>query len=176
MKASVLCAQEADYAAVSTSDSLEIPDFDALFDESDGDGPVMLSDTLLSSADSLRRLAASYNMPLDSIDALIFAFRPMLHHRYYVHRVEIDTTLTRFHDVSNVVLHRYKVGAYLGNLGLSYYAPVYYMREAPSGFMVGKKSTSRIEALSVRSMTSRSMPMPRPPVGGMPYSRALTNS
>ena len=44
------------------------------------------------------------------------------------------------------------------------------------GFMVGKRSTSRMEALSVSSMTRRSMPKPRPPVGGMPYSKAVTKS
>ena len=42
------------------------------------------------------------------------------------------------------------------------------------GFMVGNSSTSRMEAESVSSMTSRSTPKPRPPVGGRPYSRALT--
>ena len=42
------------------------------------------------------------------------------------------------------------------------------------GFMVGKRMTSRMESLPVSSMTQRSMPMPKPPVGGIPYSRALT--
>ena len=42
------------------------------------------------------------------------------------------------------------------------------------GFIVGNSSTSRMEALSVSSMTRRSTPKPRPPVGGRPYSRALT--
>jgi hypothetical protein len=32
--------------------------------------------------------------------------------------------------------------------------------------------TSRIDAELVSSMTRRSMPMPQPPVGGSPYSRA----
>ena len=43
-----------------------------------------------------------------------------------------------------------------------------------SGFIVGKSKTSLIEAESVRSITSRSIPKPRPPVGGIPYSRAVT--
>ncbi len=43
-----------------------------------------------------------------------------------------------------------------------------------SGFMVGKRSTSLIEGESVRSITSLSTPKPRPPVGGIPYSRAVT--
>ena len=42
------------------------------------------------------------------------------------------------------------------------------------GRIVGNKSTSRIDAASVKSMTNRSIPIPRPPVGGMPYSRAST--
>lgn len=36
----------------------------------------------------------------------------------------------------------------------------------------GNVSTSRMVALSVSSITSRSTPMPRPPAGGMPVSRA----
>ncbi len=43
-----------------------------------------------------------------------------------------------------------------------------------SGRMCGKGSTSRMEGWSVRSIAMRSMPMPMPPVGGMPYSRART--
>ena len=42
------------------------------------------------------------------------------------------------------------------------------------GFIVGNSSTSRMEALSVSSITRRSTPKPRPPVGGRPYSSALT--
>ena len=41
-----------------------------------------------------------------------------------------------------------------------------------SGRIYGNSSTSRIEAEPVSSMTRRSMPMPRPPVGGRPTSRA----
>jgi hypothetical protein len=36
----------------------------------------------------------------------------------------------------------------------------------------GNRITSRIEAELVSSITSRSMPMPQPPVGGRPYSSA----
>ena len=42
-----------------------------------------------------------------------------------------------------------------------------------SGFMAGKKSTSLMLLESVRNMASLSMPMPHPPVGGSPYSRAV---
>ena len=45
-----------------------------------------------------------------------------------------------------------------------------------NGRMVGNNNTSRIEALSVKNMTIRSIPMPRPPVGGMPYSSAVQKS
>lgn len=45
-----------------------------------------------------------------------------------------------------------------------------------SGFIVGKSSTSRMDAESVSSMTSLSTPNPRPPVGGIPYSSAVTKS
>ncbi len=43
----------------------------------------------------------------------------------------------------------------------------------PSSFVLmwGKRMTSRMEALSVKSMTSRSIPIPSPAVGGMAYSR-----
>ena len=42
-----------------------------------------------------------------------------------------------------------------------------------SRFLItGKRITSRIDGLLVRSMTSRSMPTPSPPVGGSPYSSA----
>ena len=37
---------------------------------------------------------------------------------------------------------------------------------------MGNRSTSLIEGLSVRSITKRSTPTPRPPVGGIPCSRA----
>ena len=43
-----------------------------------------------------------------------------------------------------------------------------------SGRMWGKRMTSRMEALSVSSITRRSIPMPSPAAGGMPYSRART--
>ena len=38
----------------------------------------------------------------------------------------------------------------------------------------GNRMTSRIDRASVRSMTRRSMPRPRPPAGGMPYWSAST--
>ena len=41
-----------------------------------------------------------------------------------------------------------------------------------SGRSVGNRMTSRIDVVSVSSITRRSMPMPRPAVGGRPYSRA----
>mmetsp|Transcript_11380 Transcript_11380/g.28781 ORF Transcript_11380/g.28781 Transcript_11380/m.28781 type:complete len:357 (-) Transcript_11380:1071-2141(-) len=41
-----------------------------------------------------------------------------------------------------------------------------------SGFIAGKRSTSLMLFLLLRNMVTRSMPMPQPPVGGRPYSRA----
>mmetsp|Transcript_62939 Transcript_62939/g.174458 ORF Transcript_62939/g.174458 Transcript_62939/m.174458 type:complete len:202 (+) Transcript_62939:3-608(+) len=43
-----------------------------------------------------------------------------------------------------------------------------------NGFMVGKRITSLMLLLSVRSIASRSIPQPQPPVGGNPCSRAVT--
>ncbi len=43
-----------------------------------------------------------------------------------------------------------------------------------SGRSVGKRMTSRIDSTSARIIVSRSMPMPMPPAGGMPYSSART--
>lgn len=40
----------------------------------------------------------------------------------------------------------------------------------------GNRITSRIEETLARSMTSRSMPIPSPPAGGMPYSSATIKS
>ena len=42
----------------------------------------------------------------------------------------------------------------------------------PSRFNCGNRMTSRIDGASVSSMTSRSMPIPSPAVGGSPYSMA----
>src|SRR3990170_3180011 len=40
----------------------------------------------------------------------------------------------------------------------------------------GKRITSRMEVWPVSAITSRSMPRPRPPQGGIPYSSAVRNS
>ena len=55
--------------------------------------------------------------------------------------------------------------------GSFYSAKTYFL-----GFIVGKRITSLIVGLSVSSITSLSTPMPRPPVGGRPYSSAVTKS
>jgi len=44
------------------------------------------------------------------------------------------------------------------------------------GRIVGKSITSRIDAESVKNITNRSIPIPSPPVGGSPYSKAWTKS
>ena len=43
-------------------------------------------------------------------------------------------------------------------------------------FIVGKRMTSRMVLEFVSSITQRSMPIPMPPVGGMPYSKAVRKS
>src|SRR5260221_13466014 len=47
---------------------------------------------------------------------------------------------------------------------------------AVSGRITGNRITSRIDGWSVSNMTRRSMPMPRPPHGGSPYSTARRKS
>jgi multidrug efflux pump len=49
-------------------------------------------------------------------------------------------------------------------------------RAQPSRRSAGNRITSRMLALSVSSITRRSMPMPQPPAGGMPYSSARMKS
>ena len=46
------------------------------------------------------------------------------------------------------------------------------LETAHSGRSVGKRITSRMFGVFVRYMNSRSIPMPTPPIGGMPYSIA----
>ena len=42
--------------------------------------------------------------------------------------------------------------------------------------IVGNNNTSRIDCASVNNITSRSIPIPNPPVGGKPYSKASMKS
>src|SRR5205085_365870 len=46
------------------------------------------------------------------------------------------------------------------------------LESSHSGRSVGNRITSRMFAVFVRYMNSRSMPIPTPPMGGMPYSIA----
>ena len=50
------------------------------------------------------------------------------------------------------------------------------LRPQDSRRKAGNRITSRMLGLSVSSIIRRSMPMPQPPVGGMPYSSARTKS
>ena len=45
-----------------------------------------------------------------------------------------------------------------------------------NGFIVGNNSTSLIEAESVSNIINLSIPIPNPPVGGRPISKAVTKS
>src|SRR2546429_4932293 len=49
-------------------------------------------------------------------------------------------------------------------------------RSHHSGRSIGNRITSRMFVWSARIMSSRSIPMPTPPVGGMPYSSARRKS
>src|SRR5690606_7115030 len=51
-----------------------------------------------------------------------------------------------------------------------------FLHDQFCGRMCGNRITSRIDGELVSSITRRSMPMPSPAVGGMPYSRARTKS
>ena len=78
-------------------------------------------------------------------------------------------------DVKQFITHLFGIANYnLPNtkkeLGI-FQALLFY---SESGFIVGNNNTSRIDAESVRSITRRSTPKPRPPVGARPYSRAVT--
>ncbi len=53
---------------------------------------------------------------------------------------------------------------------------LYIAHQSLKGFIVGNNKTSLIESLSVSSITNLSSPIPKPPVGGKPYSRAVTKS
>ena len=44
------------------------------------------------------------------------------------------------------------------------------------GFIRGNRITSRMLSAPVSIITRRSIPMPKPPAGGMPYLRALRKS
>ncbi len=49
-----------------------------------------------------------------------------------------------------------------------------FMRVPSFGFIAGNSMTSLMLLVSVRSMQILSTPHPQPPVGGRPYSRAVT--
>ena len=54
------------------------------------------------------------------------------------------------------------------------FIPKPFAKDASFGFIAGKSITSLILLVSVRSMVILSTPHPQPPVGGRPYSRAVT--
>ncbi len=58
-------------------------------------------------------------------------------------------------------------------LGGRWWSRCRFCHSVASGRRIGKRMTSRIDVTSASSMTSRSMPMPMPDVGGRPYSSAL---
>lgn len=91
--------------------------------------------SIITSSDSIRAaLMEQYYVPIDSIKDKVVAFKAFDRGRFGVNRVELDTMLTGFH-IKNVAQENYRVGSYLGNVGLSYYSPLFHLREQPGDFM-----------------------------------------
>lgn len=91
--------------------------------------------SLYAASDSTRVAQMEmYYSPIDSIKDNVVAFKAFDRGRFTLNRVEIDTMLTGFH-IKNAVKERYVIGSYLGNLGLSYYSPLFHLREQPGDFM-----------------------------------------
>jgi hypothetical protein len=59
-------------------------------------------------------------------------------------------------------------------INIQRYFALNYSSVLSSGLIVGNNKTSRIDSASVNSITRRSIPIPNPPVGGIPYSKAST--
>ena len=91
-------------------------------------------DSIPSLPDSLkRRVVVGRTDPLDTLTNHIFAYHVLDRNSYARLQLVIDTTLNRF-EINNPVLYNYHAGAYLGNLGLSYYPIGFEKRKRPSDF------------------------------------------
>ena len=91
-------------------------------------------DSIPSLPDSLRRaVVVGRTDPLDTLSNHLFAFQVLDRNSYARIQVGIDTTLSRF-QINNPVMYNYHAGAFLGNLGLSYYPIGFEKRKRPSDF------------------------------------------
>ena len=91
-------------------------------------------DSIPSLPDSLRRrVVVGQKDLLDTLSNRLFAFQMLERHSFARVQVDIDTTLSRF-DINNPVMRHFHAGAYLGNLGLSYYPIGFEARKRPSDF------------------------------------------
>ena len=91
-------------------------------------------DSIPALPDSLRlRHVMRQSDPLDTLTNRIFAFKVLSRNSYTRTYVPIDTTLTLF-DINNPVMRNYYAGAFLGNLGLSYYPISFSDRKRTSDF------------------------------------------
>ena len=92
-------------------------------------------ESIPSLPDSLRRrIVLRQTDFLDTLSNRIFAFQVLERNSFARSQVPIDTTLSRF-DINNPVMFNYHAGAYLGNLGLSYYPIGFEARKRPSDFL-----------------------------------------
>ena len=108
-----------------------IPSDSLLVLSTDGKPPL---DSIPSLPDSLRRRVVLRQTDfLDSLSNRLFAYNILDRNSYARLQVVIDTTLSRF-DINNPVMRNYHAGAYLGNLGLSYYPIGFEARKRPSDF------------------------------------------
>ena len=106
------------------ADSLSMP----------GRGGRPMLDSIPSLPDSLRRrVVVGLTDPLDTLPNRLFAYQVLSSNSYARLQVTIDTTLSRF-NINNPVMRNYHAGAYLGNIGLSYYPIGFEARKRPSDF------------------------------------------
>ena len=97
-------------------------------------GGKLLLDSIPSLPDSLRRrVVVGLTDPLDTLKNRLFAYQVLSSNSYARSQVAIDTTLSRF-DINNPVMRNYHAGAFLGNVGLSYYPIGFDARKRPSDF------------------------------------------
>ena len=91
-------------------------------------------DSIPSLPDSLKRkVVVGRTDPLDTLSNRLFAYNVLDRNSYARLQLVIDTTLSRF-EINNHVLYNYHAGAYMGNLGLSYYPIGFEKRKRPSDF------------------------------------------